>query len=423
MSSNRPRVVLHVDMNAFFASVEVKERPWLAGRPVLVGGTGRRGVVASASYEARTCGARSAMPMGQARRLCPQAVVLPGNFELYHSYSRRLHEVLARFSPLVEAVGLDEAYLDVSGAGGLFGPPEAMSASVRQQVRAELGLDCSVGAGPNKLVAKLASKAAKPRACRGRLLAGPGIVVVAEAEVLDFLRPLPVASLWGVGPAGAARLARLGVTSVRQVAALSPGALEAALGRVAGKLLHELAWGRDPRPVQPGRPAKSVGREETYAYDLVSADEMRLRVARMADAVASRVRRSGQAFRTVTLKVRYADFTTVTRSHTFPAPQVSGPVLAGQAEALLGGLGPAGGVRLLGVSASGLVPAQACPGHQLELGLALPGQSRAEAAWARVSAAVDQVRARFGDEAVAPGSALARAAPRTGKGSAPAREG
>src|SRR5579875_2346240 len=168
MSSNRPRVVLHVDMNAFFASVEVKERPWLAGRPVLVGGTGRRGVVASASYEARTCGARSAMPMGQARRLCPQAVVLPGNFELYHSYSRRLHEVLARFSPLVEAVGLDEAYLDVSGAGGLFGPPEAMAASVRQQVRAELGLDCSVGAGPNKLVAKLASKAAKPRARRGR---------------------------------------------------------------------------------------------------------------------------------------------------------------------------------------------------------------------------------------------------------------
>jgi DNA polymerase-4 len=356
-------------MDAFFAAVEVKEQPSLAGRAVVVGGTGKRGVVAAASYEARAFGVRSAMPSGQARRLCPQAVFLPGNFDLYHRYSRQLHDVLESFSPVVEGIGLDEAFLDVRGCAALFGTPLEIALRVRERVESELGLRCSVGAGPNKLVAKLASKAAKPRASKQGIVPGRGVVVVGPEEVLGFIWPMPVEALWGVGPASGARLRKLGVTTVRELAALPAGAVETALGQTVGHLVHELAWGRDPRPVEAGRPVKSIGHEETYPTDLSDGDELRRQVTRMADAVASRVRHNGSAARTVTLKVRYGDFTTLTRSRTFPSPQASGPVLAKAATALLRALDLRSGIRLLGVSASGLVPSAAVPGEQLELQL------------------------------------------------------
>ena len=265
--SSKHRCVLHVDMDAFFAAVEVKENPALSGQPVVVGGTGNRGVVASASYEARAFGIRSAMPAARARRLCPHLVFLPSRFELYQRYSERLHEVLHTFTPLVEGIGLDEAYLDISGASGLFGTPGEIAVQVRQRVRGELQLSCSVGAGPNKLTAKLASKAAKPLASRRGPLPGRGTVVVNEDAVLGFIWPMPVEALSGVGPANAARLHKLGVTTVEQLAALPVDAVATALGKAAGSFLHSLAWGRDPRPVEADRAIKSIGHEETYPTD------------------------------------------------------------------------------------------------------------------------------------------------------------
>lgn len=194
------RLILHVDMDAFFAAVETKEDPSLSGLPVAVGGSGNRGVVASASYEARAFGVRSAMPGVRARRLCPDLIIQPPHFELYRAYSERLHEVLRSFTPLVEGLGLDEAFLDMSGAVGLFGPAPQVAGQLRERVRGQLGLGCSVGAGPNKLIAKLASKAAKPHATREGPQPGPGTVVISEPEVIGFLWPMPVEALWGVGP-------------------------------------------------------------------------------------------------------------------------------------------------------------------------------------------------------------------------------
>jgi len=426
-------------MDAFFAAVEVKEDPTLSGKPVVVGGTGPRGVVASASYEARGFGVRSAMPGGEARRLCPKLVFLPARFDLYHHYSELLHAVLQTFTPVVEGIGLDEAFLDVSGSASLFGTPAEMAAQVRGRVSAELGLACSVGAGPNKLVAKLASKAAKPRASKRGPSPGPGAVVVSEGEMLDFLWPMRVEALWGVGPASGERLRNLGVTTVGQLAALPEAAVVAALGKAAGETVHALAWGRDARAVVADRELKSIGHEETYPTDVVDRDELERRLVLLADSVAARVRRHGVVARTLTLKFRYGDFTTLTRSHTFATPQMSGPSLWTAAKVLLGSLELKNGVRLLGLSASGLVPAKSAPGEQLQLELsaAPPGssddmeplQANAEAqepiavnvttaaghersgsrpvpGWDRASQAIDAVRARFGEAAVGPATSL-----------------
>jgi DNA polymerase IV len=418
------RSIMHVDMDAFFAAVEIKEQPSLSGLPVVVGGSGPRGVVASASYEARAFGVRSAMPGALARRLCPELVILPPRFGLYHACSEHLHEVLRSFTPLVEGLGLDEAFLDMTRAGGLFGPPLRVGSQVRERVASELGLGCSVGTGPNKLVAKLASKAAKPLATRQGPRPGRGVVVIAQSEVLDFLWPMQVEALWGVGPASAARLHQLGVTTVGQLAALPRDSVAAALGKSAGHLVHSLAWGHDPRPVVPERPVKSIGHEETYPVDIVERDELERRLVVMADSVAARARQEGFLARTVTLKLRYGDFTTLTRSHTFDRPQTSGPSLWSAAKALLGQLDVKTGVRLLGLSASGLVPVESSPGEQLQLELGPSGPGPATASpsaavgeggngatspgWARATEAVDAVRARFGHSAVAPAVTLGR---------------
>jgi len=427
MRAERPdvpaRCIMHVDMDAFFAAVEIKEEPALAGLPVVVGGSGPRGVVASASYEARTFGVRSAMPGSQARRLCPDLVTLSPRFDAYHAYSERLHEVLRSFTPLVEGIGLDEAFLDLTNAGTLFGLPARVAAQVREQVAGEVGLACSVGVGPSKLVAKLASKAAKPRATRQGPEPGPGVVVIADDEVLGFLWPMPVEALWGVGPASAARLHQLGVTTVAQLAALPRDVIASALGKSAGQLVHSLAWGQDPRTVVPDRAPKSIGHEETYPTDVFRREELEQRLVVMADSVAARVRQCGVLARTLTLKLRYGDFTTLTRSHTFDSPQTSGPSLWSAAKALLAPLELKGGVRLLGLSASGLLPARAAPGEQLQLELGATGPEgpmashpdgidevigRTGTGWVRASEAVDAVRARFGVGAVAPAVTLRR---------------
>lgn len=385
-------------MNAFYASVEVLEDPSLAGKPLIVGGSGDRGVVASCSYEARAYGVHSAMPSARARRLCPEAVFVHGDHGRYAHYSRRIHDVFTSFTPLVEGVALDEAYLDVSGAGLLFGPGPRIAAAVRRRVRDEVGLDSAVGVGTSKLVAKLASKAAKPRPSLRGLDPGPGVVVVLPGRELDFLHPLPVSALPGVGPGTGARLARFGVVTVGDLAALPLDALTSALGQAGGRHLHDLARARDGRRVEPERAAKSVGHEETYPRDLVDGADLRREVVRLADAVAGRLRSSGLAARTVTVKVRFHDHATITRSHTTADPVDTGPEIVRVATALLEQVDPSAGVRLLGVSVSGLARGAA---RQLSL-----GQVPAAPSWAEASRAVDEVRSRFGEGAVGPAALL-----------------
>ena len=396
--------ILHVDMDAFFVAVEVRRDPALAGRPVIVGGTGNRGVVASCSYEARAHGIHSAMPTTRARRLCPHAVFLAGRYDDYLAASRDIHRVFHEFTPLVEGVALDEAFLDVSGGRRLFGAGPAVAAAVRRRVHEETGMTCSVGVGRSKLVAKLASRAAKPRATPQGIVPGPGVVVVTPDEEVGFLHPLPVSALWGVGPATGARLRRMGITTVGDLAAVPAASLVAALGAAAGRQLHELARGHDGRRVEPSRPAKSVGHEETYARDHHDHAPLQREVLRMSDAVAGRLRAAGLRGRTVTVKVRFGDFSTITRSHTLAGPVDTGPAIARTAAELLAAVDVSTGVRLLGVSVSQLaVPAP----EQLTLGDAA-GDGAGD--WEAATRAVDEIRRRFGDLAVGPAALAGGAA-------------
>ncbi len=387
--------ILHVDMDAFYAAAEALADPSLAGRPVIVGGTGRRGVVASCSYEARAYGVRSAMPSIQARRLCPHAVFLPGRFDHYTELSRQLHAIFLAYTPVVEGIALDEAYLDVRGAQRLFGPPAQIGRSIRDRVHGELGLWCSVGVARSKLMAKLASEAAKPVASAGGPRPGRGVVVIPADEELRFLRPLPCGVLPGVGPATARRLGRSGIATVGDLAEAPLDALVRIVGRAAGRNLHRLARAGDDRRVEADREPKSVGHEETYPRDLSDRAELHRQVVRMADAVAARLRSGRRCGRTVTLKLRYGDFSTITRSQTLPAPVDGGPEIARVANELLDRTDLAKGVRLLGVSVSGLSTRADSP---QELDFGEPGGLR----WSRASAAVDAVRARFGAGAVGP---------------------
>jgi DNA polymerase-4 len=393
--------ILHLDMDAFFAAVEVLADPTLAGRPVIVGGSGSRGVVASCSYEARAYGVRSAMPSVQASRLCPEAVFVAGRFDAYAAVSRQLHEVLTSYTPVVEGIGLDEAYLDVQGAHRLFGSGPEIGRAVRKRVHDELGLWSSVGVARSKLLAKLASEAAKPIATPGGPTPGSGVVAVEPEAELAFLHPLPVAALWGVGPVTAARLTRLGVSTVGDLAAVPEETLVLTLGQAMGRQLHELAWARDARSVEPDRDVKSIGHEETYAYDDHDVASLRRQVVRMSDAVASRLRKADKAGRTVTLKVRFGDMSTITRSHSLAGPVDEGPAIARVGAELLGGVDVRRGVRLLGVSVSGLSGASDGAVQQLSFGDLDMGSGDRDAV---ASDALDAVRARFGTEAVGPAS-------------------
>jgi DNA polymerase IV len=390
-------------MDAFFASVEVLDDPSLVGKPVIVGGAGARGVVASCTYEARAYGVHSAMPSMRARQLCPDAVFLPGRHIRYAELSGQLHRILRDVTPMVEPIGLDEAFMDVAGALRLFGSPEHIARGLRDRVRGELGLGCAVGIGRSKMIAKLASRAAKPRASREGLDPGPGIVLVEEADELAFLHHHDVEALWGVGPATAGRLHELGVRTVGELAALPLDTLARRLGKASGAHLAALARGEDPDPVNPNRPNKSIGHEETFSEDLVDRHELERHVLRMAESVATMLRGESSAARTVTVKVKFKDFSLLSRAHTMRRPIATGGAIGQVAAALLAGIDPGEGIRLLGVSASGL---HAGGADQLSFDLgdgldeANESATAREQSWQDVTAAVDAIRGRFGRSAV-----------------------
>lgn len=395
----RPRQILHVDMDAFFVSVELRRRPELAGQPVVVGGTGNRGVVAAASYEARRYGVHSAMPSAVAKRRCAHAVFLPGDHAVYGEVSAQVREILDRYTPLVEPLSLDEAFLDVTGSLQLFGPAPDIAAAIRRAVADELALGCSVGVAPNKFLAKLASVEAKPRATPSGVEPGPGVVVVTAGEERSFLDPLPVQRLWGVGPVTLERLHRIGIRRVCDLVDADRAALGGALGRSQADHLISLARGIDDRPVEPEREAKSIGHEETFATNTVLPSEMRTHLVRLADAVARRLRTAGVGARTLTLKVRFDDgFTTISRSTTGSEAIDSAETIVAMLEPIMEAIDPTPGVRLVGVSGSNLGPVF----HQLTLDEAA-GDARVPGA---ADAALDRIRQRFGTDAIGPASAV-----------------
>ncbi|MDS1269412.1 DNA polymerase IV [Lipingzhangella sp. LS1_29] len=383
--------VLHVDMDAFFASVEQLERPEARGQPVLVGGTGPRGVVASANYAARAYGIHSAMPMSQARRLCPRALVYPADHERYSQVSAAVRVILESVTPVVEPVSLDEAFLDVSGARARLGGPVWIAEHLRSRIRAEQGLTCSVGIAPNKFVAKLAATHAKP----------DGVYLVPEAQVQAFLHPLPVGALWGVGPKVEQRLVRLGLHTIADVAAVSPASLRREVGPALGDHLAALARGRDERAVQPASSAEERGlsAECTFARDVADAAVIDRELLRLSERLARRLRTEGQghAARTVTLKVRRADFTTITRSRTLPEPtdlareiHATARILYEAAEVSRARL------RLVGIRVEGLVVSTQAH-RQLTLDATAPD-------WRGVEQVMDEASRRFGDFALRPAS-------------------
>ncbi|PWU53149.1 DNA polymerase IV [Micromonospora sp. S4605] len=380
--------ILHVDMDAFFASVEVRRRPELRGRPVVVGGLGPRGVVSSASYEARRYGVRSAMPTMRARALCPDAVYLPPDFTQYTAASRAVMQIFRDVTPLVEPLSLDEAFLDVAGARRLFGPPAAIARLIRGRVAAEQGLTCSVGVAPSKFVAKLGSTRAKP----------DGLLVVPAGRVLEFLHPLPVAALWGVGERAAEALRRLGLNTIGDLAEAPLGMLRRAVGEASATHLHELAWGRDPRRVSPEHVEKSIGAEVTFDADVADPLEIRRALLALAEKVGARLRRAGQVGRTVSLKVRLADFRTVNRSRTLAVPTDTAREVFDTVWALYTALDPGDRIRLVGVRVEGLAGAAGAP-RQLTLGAP-------ERGWREAEAAADAAAARFGRSVIGPASLL-----------------
>jgi len=387
--------ILHVDMDAFYASVELLRHPELRGTPVVVGGSGERGVVAAASYEARAFGIHSAMPSVRARRLCPHATFLPGDHQHYGEVSARVMAIFADVTPLVEPLSLDEAFLDVAGAVRLFGPPPAIARFIRERVLDEEHLTCSVGVAPNKFLAKLASEAAKPRVTPQGIEPGPGVLVVPPGGELDFLHPLPARALWGVGPQTQKVLDRLGIRTVADLAGFPEDSLTRALGQAHGRHLWRLARGIDDRPVVPDQRAKSISHEETFARDLTDPERLRVEAVRMADAVAARLRAHGISGRTVTVKARFHDFRTITRSVTLPSVVDTGPDVVRAASELLDRIDPTPGVRLLGVHVSQLADGSA---RQLSL-------DDVEApSWDDATGAIDAIRARYGADAIVPAS-------------------
>jgi len=398
-----PAGILHVDMDAFFVSVELLDRPDLRGRPVIVGGAGTRGVVAAASYEARAFGVHSAMSSVQAQRLCPHAVFLNGRYDRYQAVSAEVMAIFTSFTPLVEPLSLDEAFLDVRGARRAHGTAAQIAAAIRARVLDEQGLTCSVGVAPTKFVAKLASEAAKPRASVTGPMPGIGVKVVEPDQVLGFLHPLPATALWGVGPATMTKLERLGISTVGDLAALPVEVVVRSLGKANGRHLHELANGIDERRVEPDRKAKSIGHEETYAHDVHDPAVLDAELVRFADAVASRLRAHGVGGRTVSIKVRFPDFRTITRAASMPTPTDAGRDLVREARALLAQLDLGAGVRLLGLSVSGLSEE---PARQLSFDDA-PGPSAAvPARVVDTDRVVDEIRGRFGADAIGPATLL-----------------
>jgi len=389
-------------MNAFFVACELTRRPELRGRPVVVGSASRRGVVAAASYEARRYGITSAMPSIRAERLCPDTVFLDADHAFYAEVSEKVFAVFADFTPLVEGVSVDEAFLDVTGAQRLLGAPRAIAAEIRRRIDDEIHLGCSVGIAANKFVAKMASEVAKPRASRTAIDPGPGIVEVPAGGEREFLAPLDVGALWGVGPSTAERLRELGVTTIGDLAALDVRIVEHALGASLGRAVHDLSHGIDDREVVADREAKSIGSEKTFTSDVHDRADLRNRLRDMADDVARRCRATGVAARTLTLKIRYSDFDTVSRARTVPTAMTTVQefmvVLDQLLDELFGEKHPEvrleRGVRLAGVSARNLVV------RETTAQLFVDEATQRTEQWRQAAGAVDHIRDRFGPDAI-----------------------
>ena len=390
-SPRHPESILHVDMDAFYASVEQRDHPELRGLPVVVGGAGGRGVVAAASYEARRYGIHSAMPMVRARRLCPELAIVAHRFERYREVSRGVMAILGDVTPLVEPLSLDEAFLDVAGAVRLFGAPPQIGEHIRARVRAELDLPCSVGVGPTKSIAKLLSAEAKP----------DGLAHWPADEVVERLRPLPVSKLWGAGPRTVERLHAFGFERIGQLADADLRTLQRVVGEALGSQLHQLARGEDPRRVTPHEPARSISAERTFDDDVDDPAELERIVLKLAEIVGRRLRRSRVSGRTITLKVRFASFETITRSATLPAPTDRTHDLVVIATDLLAALRlERARVRLLGVGVSNLGDGDAA--RQLTLDAPMAGDVEvvgadrlADERWERVERVADAVADRF----------------------------
>jgi DNA polymerase-4 len=372
--------ILHADLDAFYASVEQRDDARLRGRPVVVGA----GVVLAASYEAKACGVRTAMPGGQARQLCPQAIVVPPRMSAYSEASKAVFEVFERTTPLVEGLSIDEAFLDVGGLRRVSGTPRDIAARLRRDVRQRVGLPITVGVARTKFLAKVASGVAKP----------DGLIVVPPDAELAFLHPLPVERLWGVGRVTAAKLRDRGISTVGEVARVPEAALVAMLGRGSGRHLHALAHNRDPRPVEVGRRRRSMGAQRALGRARRSTPaDIDASLVALVDRVTRRMRSAGRVGRTVTLRLRFDDFSRATRSHTLARATSSTPTILATARALLAEAMPLverQGLTLVGVAVGNL-------GDDRHLQLELPFGRRAASA---LDAAVDEVRDRFGTAAV-----------------------
>jgi len=405
MTSRPAASLLHIDMDAFYASVMIRDRPELHDVPVIVGG-GHRGVVLSANYPARRFGVRSGMSGVEARRLCPRAVTMPADFDLLMPVSRAIMETFRTVTPVVEVASLDEAFLDVRGARRLFGSPEAIAERLRARVRAEHGIACSVGIAATISIAKLASRKAKP----------DGVRVIPPDRIVAEVHPLDVGDLYGVGEATRRRLHRLGLTTVGDVAAIPRPDLQRMLGGHLGAHLHALAWGTDRAELTSGGagvfglgegdPEGSMGAQHTLAVDIRDRAAQRRELLRLASRVGARVRGAGRVGRVVAITVRFSDFTTVSRSRTLPEPSdVTGEIYAVAVdllERLLASLAPREpAIRLLGVRVEGLRRLHEGATRQLALGERDPG-------WPEADRAADRAADRFGKGAVRPASLLSR---------------
>ena len=376
--------ILHVDMDAFFASVEERDNPELKGKIVVVG-AGVRGVVSSANYAARKYGIRAAMPVTQARRLAPSAIFISPSHEKYSEASSEIMEIFRSFTPLVEPLSLDEAFLDVTGAKKLLGSGREIAAAIRKRVEKETQLTCSVGIASNKFIAKLASSRCKPN----------GLLEIAPDRILDFLHPLPVTEIWGVGPKTAEELIQLGLRTVSDIAHTPKATLKRALGEAAGESLYELAWGRDSREVETGESDKSISSAQTFDMDIDDEEIILKEILRMCERAASRMRQKNMSARTIALKVKFADFKTINRSKTLSSPISSTKEIYEITKNLYLKLNlQRARIRLVGVNLENLNEGEV-QFEQMELG-------ERDKGWREATAAIDAARERFGDGSVRP---------------------
>ena len=374
--------ILHVDMDAFFASVAERDNPELKGKAVVIG-MGARGVVSAANYEARKFGIHSAMPVGRARRLAPHAIFLPVDMARYQEVSEHVMEIFHGFTPWVEPISLDEAFLDVTGSQKLLGTGREIAAAIRKKVEEQEGITCSVGIAPSKFIAKLASAHCKPN----------GILEITTDRILTFLHPLPIQAMWGVGPKTAEVLERLGLRTIEDIAKLPRATLIRALGEANGASLYELAWGRDYRDVTPEEPDRSISAAETFPQDLDNPEEILTEFLRLTERVTARLRDRDLFAKTISIKVRFADFSTINRSKTLPLPIDSTHDVYDVVKGLYQALRiERARLRLVGVSLENL--SQGAP-HQMMLG-------EREVGWRQAEGAMDQARARFGKGSVRP---------------------